>query len=102
MSLLDDMMAIKRELDALPPPLLAVKCNPSDEPLLRRATHPPLNKTIFSDFGSIAVYWDVQMPRGCFVPAYDRATVDAWRLQEWREYLVNKLRWRVQSLSQTS
>lgn len=98
MSLLDDMLAIKREIDAMPPPLLAVKCHPADEYLFRRLTDQPLHKTIFSEFGSIAVYWDVRMPRGRFLPAYDRATVDAWRLQEGREYLLRVLRRRVLTL----
>lgn len=96
--LLTDLLTAKRTLDAMPPVLQAVKCHPADVDLFRRANAPALNKTIFGAFGSVAVFRDVRMQRGQFLPAYDRATVDAWILEEWRNHLLSVLRWRASAL----
>lgn len=96
--MLDDMLRVKAELDALPPPLLAVKCHPADANALRRANRPtgPTN-SLLSMF-SVELFVSLDVPRGRCVPAYDRALVNAWRLEGYREHLLTVLRRRLRAL----
>lgn len=93
--LLADLLALKREMDALPPPLLAVKLHPADLARFRRATHIP---DPLDWFAAPLVFVDVAATRGRCQLAYSRATVDAWRRDEWRRYLVRVLRDRLAAL----
>lgn len=96
--ILADMLAAKRRLDALPPVMLAVKCHPASEAFLRR-TLAPARGDGFGLFEGPQVFWDVRLPVGKYLPAYDRATVDGWRLASMRRHLVDTLRDRLRALA---
>ncbi len=93
--LMADLLAAKAAIAALPPVLQAVKLHPADVARFRHAADPMPHKTLFGPWGGLPLFRDVRVPRGTYRGAFDRATVDAWILEEWREHLLDVLRWRI-------
>lgn len=93
--LLADMLALKRTMDALPPPLLAVKLHPADLAHFRRGV---VAADPHAVFGAPLVFVDSAATRGRYQCAYSRATVAEWRRAEWRRDLLRVLRDRLAAL----
>lgn len=94
MDIMADFLAAKAAIAALPPPLLAVKCHPADVAVLRRTAVP------LPFFGSVTLFRNLRVPRGQYLAAFDRATVDEWRREEWRGELLTVLRRRLAALAE--
>lgn len=82
MSLLDDMLRIKRDLDAgAPPPMYAVKCHPMTGYRLQRewlAAEPDLLTRLWVQ---PPIYHDADMPPGQVLVARTRQLADFWRME---------------------
>lgn len=90
--LLADLLRVKRELDALPPPLLGVRCHPVDALALRRATAP---LTEWERMMAPALFISQRVQRGKAEMAYSRKVLDDWRRDDWRDELLRVLRRRL-------
>jgi hypothetical protein len=99
MGLLDDLLAIKRELARdMPPSIYAVRCHPADARALRRIEPIP-NKTWFTPFGGIPLFVDPRVPRGVVRYAASREEWEGWLRDEWRDHLIATLRRRLETLA---
>lgn len=80
MTLLDDMLRIKREMDALPRFPIAYRLHPADALTIQRATEREATEAerIFAP----QLFISTKVERGKVEPAYDRETIRKWQDEE--------------------
>ena len=79
---LDHFVAMKREWEArLPPPILAIKCHPATEMLVRQRIEAERPTVLADLFQPPIVYRDGDIPPGKVLVATSREVADMWRMQ---------------------
>ena len=87
MGLLEDLMRVKRELDATaPPPMYAVKCHPMHGYLLSQTLAALVPDTLRGLWTLPPIYHDATMPLGQVLVAQTRQMADFWRTEAQMAY----------------
>lgn len=97
MGLLDDMLRIKRELDAsAPPPMYAVKCHPATGYRLQREWRAAEPDTLSALCSQPPIYHDMGVPIGQVLVAQTRQLADFWRMEAqfvyWQRQMTERRR----------